>query len=479
MGIVKNPLSYLSYSSFSLQDSLSRPFTFLFLVHLGKLCIRYSNCIVVTLLVTIFHLRLLKILLLNNTVKIFFWFRKNQTDASRKGSVMCRIQMQGKKDRTEITTKIKIHSKQWNEKTKRVKGEGAKTSNEKLRILRHQLEEIEIECAKRGITLTAKKVAYFYRHGFTNDTSVLNAFDVYIDQKEKLQKAGELSPATLKRYKNYRTYFREFLTLLKRPDFLLSEITQDVGFQFFDFLKYERELPIVHNSAVKVTYFLSAVMNMAVRKEWVQTNKLRGLNLKKEPKKELIYLTDAELYRLENHLFVEQSLQICADMYILQSHTGMAYSDLVDFDFGEMVFYARDGTPFIHGNRHKTGEEFIVPLSVKAQEILLKYNNSIPKIKYHNTQKVISLQRYNDNLLLIAKYLGIDKHITSHTARVTAAMRWYKNYPDKIIEKMMGASIKIIREHYARITGDTVIEAFHQIEQQEKQNIHLLTPKFD
>jgi site-specific recombinase XerD len=63
---------------------------------------------------------------------------------------------------------------------------------------------------------------------------------------------------------------------------------------------------------------------------------------------------------------------------------------------------------FIEDERQKTGTPYKIQILSPAMRILEKYNYKLP---------VITNQKYNQYLKLVAKYAEIDKPLTSHMAR--------------------------------------------------------------
>ena len=95
------------------------------------------------------------------------------------------------------------------------------------------------------------------------------------------------------------------------------------------------------------------------------------------------------------------------DLFIFAAYTGLAYCDVLEFNFKRMVEQIGD-MYYIDGSRLKTGSNFFTPILPPAMEILEKYNYTLPKI---------SNQKANDYLHIIESRLGINKSITFHVAR--------------------------------------------------------------
>lgn len=125
----------------------------------------------------------------------------------------------------------------------------------------------------------------------------------------------------------------------------------------------------------------------------------RGKSKERRPltEKELKMMRDAELPDKEAKV---------RDLFIFAAYTGLAFYDVMDFNFKTMTEQSGDMW-FIDGSRLKTGTKFFTPILAPAMEVLQQYNYELPKI---------SNQKANDYLHLIESRLGINKSITFHIA---------------------------------------------------------------
>ena len=95
------------------------------------------------------------------------------------------------------------------------------------------------------------------------------------------------------------------------------------------------------------------------------------------------------------------------DLFIFAAYTGLAYCDVMDFNFRIMTEQSGD-MYFIDGSRLKTGTNFFTLILPPAMEVLQRYNYQLPKI---------SNQKANDYLHIIESRLGINKSMTFHCSR--------------------------------------------------------------
>ena len=103
----------------------------------------------------------------------------------------------------------------------------------------------------------------------------------------------------------------------------------------------------------------------------------------------------------------------------------------------------------IRGKRKKSDTTYVIPLFEEAEQLLEKYNYNMP----HK-----SLNRYNILLRRIAKEAGIDKKISSHTARhsfATGALS--KNVPIETVSAVLGHTSLRTTQVYAKVVATKVV----------------------
>ena len=129
---------------------------------------------------------------------------------------------------------------------------------------------------------------------------------------------------------------------------------------------------------------------------------------------------------------------------------------LVDQEFGFKMkpedFKEDGGLVYIKKNRMKTGVEYVTVLYEDAVEIYKLYGGKIP---------LISNQKFNKYLQMIAKDAGIGKTVTSLTARHTFATYLLsdKGLSMDIVSKMLGHTSTKQTKTYASMLDSAVLEA--------------------
>ena len=177
----------------------------------------------------------------------------------------------------------------------------------------------------------------------------------------------------------------------------------------------------------------------------------RGIKVDKGKTRIDEYLTAEEVATIQSATMPTKSLSEAKDLFLFQCYTGLAYIDMMSFDFktlketvvGEVV----------NGVRHKTGTEYTFVLTDDAKAILEKYGYRLPKLPN---------QQYNIKLKLIADAAGIDKNLTSHMGRRSAGSIWLNGgIPLEIVSKCLGhSSITTTQKSYAKVLDETIKAAF-------------------
>lgn len=192
--------------------------------------------------------------------------------------------------------------------------------------------------------------------------------------------------------------------------------------------------------------FLDTFIRDAMEEGYIKRNPYKWLRIERDKESGLQkYLTKEELHMIEDAKMPTASLDRVRDLFVFQSYTCLAYTDLCGFDAAQV----KDG--MYTGNRGKTGQEFSFLLLEPAKRVLEKYNNKLP---------TITIIKYNEFLKLVAKAAGIDKPITSHWARHTGAtILLNAGVPMEVVAKILGhSSVEETRRTYAKLLDTTIAD---------------------
>lgn len=166
------------------------------------------------------------------------------------------------------------------------------------------------------------------------------------------------------------------------------------------------------------------------------------------------FLTEDEVAAIAKADMHLRSLLESRDLFLMQCYTGMAYVDLMSFDF-QSVKDVEIGS-IVHGTRHKTGTTFSFIITDEAKDILERYGYKLPKLPN---------QKYNARLKLVADAAGIEKNITSHMGRRSAGSIWLNSgIPLEVVSRCLGhSSLLTTQKAYAKVLDKTIAEAFAKV----------------
>ena len=195
--------------------------------------------------------------------------------------------------------------------------------------------------------------------------------------------------------------------------------------------------------------FLNSFILDAISEGYLRRNPYKWVHIQKDKVSHGLhnFLSMEELHAIESATMGTKSLERVRDLFVFQACTCLSYKDLVAFDINKVK---KEGSHMMYtGKRGKTGIEFTFLLLKPAIAILKKYNGHLP---------LLSNEKYNGYLKVVAQTSGIDKPITSHWARHTGATLLLNAGVDmETVAKILGhSSTKITRSTYAKLLDDTV-----------------------
>ena len=139
-------------------------------------------------------------------------------------------------------------------------------------------------------------------------------------------------------------------------------------------------------------------------------------------------LLEDELLKLRN-LELPLKLDKVRDLFIFAAYTGLAYADVMVFNYHTMTEQHNNQT-YIDGERVKSGGNFFTPILPPAMEVLKKYDFKLPQI---------SNQKVNDYLHVLETRAELNKPLTFHIARHSfATLALTYDIPIDKLQRMMG-----------------------------------------
>ena len=131
------------------------------------------------------------------------------------------------------------------------------------------------------------------------------------------------------------------------------------------------------------------------------------VTIKSGKSKERDPLLEEQMVAIRKAEMPELKVEHARDLFVFSCYTGMAYCDVMAFDFKSMTIKCGD-MYYIDGSRIKTGGVFFTPILPPAMEVLKKYDYKLPHM---------SNQKANEYLKIIRIQLNIRQNMTFHVAR--------------------------------------------------------------
>ena len=179
--------------------------------------------------------------------------------------------------------------------------------------------------------------------------------------------------------KNYLNFKKTFAQYQKKRKVILDY--EDITLDFYDdFVKYFISQKCSPNYIGRHIKNLKAIMraardlklhnNMEIDRKKFKTLKVKVDN---------IYLTESEIKKIhELDLSKDATLDRARDVFLLGCYTAQRFSDYIRINENHIITL-KDGSKAIKLNQLKTGKPVIIPIMPQLDEILKKYNYSIPK----------------------------------------------------------------------------------------------------
>lgn len=190
----------------------------------------------------------------------------------------------------------------------------------------------------------------------------------------------------------------------------------------------------------------------AIQFEKLETNPYDTVKISRGKSEGIKFLTEEERNRIEELELYGMTAKV-RDMFIFSCYTGLAYSDLVKIKKSDV--FKQDDDLCIRDRRIKTGQPYTIVLLPKAVEILEKYDYNL---------NLMSNQKCNDQLKLIANMAKIHLNLTMHVGRHTfATWALTKGVDISTVSKMLAHSSVAMTEKYAKVLQSSVIKGYSML----------------
>ena len=375
--------------------------------------------------------------------------RRRRATSSKEGAIELRITYN--RIQKHATTGVRVLPRQW-----------------KNGYIVNRLDALELQHTLDIFVANARKVVNEQMEAGTLDMQTIVAV---IGGKQKQQATGNVPGHRL-----LMDYFRERSTIRKHGLTEDSQQRYDRFLKWFEawgrmvtfdditdvnILKMDEALDEKHlkDSSKWNNYhrFLNSFILDSIDDGLMSGNPYKRLHINKDKESDGLEkcLTKDELNRIANLHLPTEYLKHARDLFVFQTYTCMAYIDLSAFNYEKVTEV--NGRLMYSAKRGKTKKKFTFLLMKPALQILKQYDYHLP---------MMSNQKYNNYIKMLAVMAGIDKPVSCHWARHTGAtMLLNSGVEMEIISKVLGhSSTRITRAVYAKMLDETVADAMAKVE---------------
>ena len=271
---------------------------------------------------------------------------------------------------------------------------------------------------------------------------------------------AQLSPSGVVSKRNAKVRVEEYLASIGKPDLRLSEVDREFCRGFVTFLRtcksHRGKETISETTARLLMYRIAAAMDKAVIEGLIPNNPFRALDAKEKPKiraSRREFLTVEELKVLIN---TPCRFDIVKRAFLFSCFTGLRYSDMKSLLWSEVHTAADGKTLYIEHRQVKTKKTVTIPLSEEALRWIPKQVDGIDRV-FHELK--VSTSTVEMVLKEWMKDCKIDKHITYHCSRHTAATLAISAGAELYsVSKILGHRNLVSTQVYAKVNLDKKIE---------------------
>ncbi|MFR9547029.1 MAG: site-specific integrase [Rikenellaceae bacterium] len=388
------------------------------------------------------------------TFSVLFVINKTKLLKNGDAPIILRITVGGK--RAEVNIRRGTDINQWDSSKEMIKGRDKKAleTNEYIRALKLRALTIHRDLELKGKFFTARLIMNMLFNNEDDQKTILKIFRNHNDECRRLIGIDYVK-ITVTRFDNCCKYLGWLISdKYNKEDMTLNELDGELVRAFETYLKIERGC--AQNTVIRYMKCFKKIINLAIANEWMHHNPFNGIRFQsKEVIKEV--LTKDEIERLMQKEFDIDRLNFVRDVFVFCCFTGLAYIDAYNLR-PEHITTDNNGDMWIRKAREKTDNMCNIPLLQIPRMILEKYKGHAKCTKKGVLLPVMANQNMNNYLKEIAALCGINKHLTTHTARHSYAtvVCLANGVSIENVAKMLGHSDIRMTQHYAKVMDSSI-----------------------
>ena len=372
--------------------------------------------------------------------------RKNQATKEKAALVQVEVLLGRKKK--YISTGVKVTKDHWSPKETIVGTLDMIALRQRISEVKGSIDAFILELMKEG-----KEFEWEYLENWLKTKEERNMTFLEFAE-ERMANRNDIKESTRKAQVQLISSLEEFGKIVT-----FADLTKQNILRYEEWLRGQGLKVSTIGTRMKV---LHTYVNEALKMEIIKADPFLGLKFKRGEPRSDRYLTMEEYKAIRDADISSESLARVRDIFIVQCMTGLRVSDIMAADFTKAE---KKGDRYVYqGKSQKTGEPFYFVLMPDAVKVLERYDWHLPKM---------TMQQYNLRLKVVADAAKVDKPITTHYARHTAAMFYInEGMPIEVVSKVLGhASIKTTESVYAKIINETVDKEFDKLINKRKNDV--------
>ena len=395
---------------------------------------------------------------INERVTLLVILEKSRLTADGKAPIFIRLTIEGRSAEMSLGQKVCLGN--WHQESGYVKGVSieARLINNAIDTAKARIRQLYEQLCLADDYVSADRVKKAFQCKQEKEKTLMEVIEFVMDKVRQKVDGKKRSPATLTKWNTAKDKVISFLQAeYQAKDLPLSKVKMSFTEDFLDYLMLKEH--IGNNTSMCYFKKVRSILKTAVEREWLDQNKLSFYQCSYiEPEKDV--LTEKELLTLYQKKMPVERLEDVKNAYLFMCFTGFAYKDASNLTPDHIVIFF-DGEEWIVKNRQKVTKTICresVPLLPIAKEIIEKYKDH-PYCKAKNLLLPIhSNQKYNAYLKEVADICGINKNLTTHTARHTFAttVTLANGVPIETVSAMLGHKSIKTTQIYAKIVAEKI-----------------------
>jgi len=395
------------------------------------------------------------------TFSLVCYLRKSNVLKSGEVPVYMRITVN--KQSVLLTMQGSVLPSLWNQAKEKSKGKdkAAQELNRYIDAVKSKVFQIYRELEIDGKPISAQIIKDIFL-GNVKPEEGKTLVEIHTEHNERCRKLinTEYSPSTIYKFDASLKFLQDFMKKeLDKTDIPLNKLNENFIRQYEAYLKTERGCN--HNSSIKHLKIFKKVIRIALANDWIQKDPFASVKFHLD-EVHVDFLTMDELNMIINKELPCNRLSQVRDVFVFCAFSGLAFVDVKELR-QEHIVKDINGRMWIRKPRQKTNNMCNIPLLKVPQMLLEKYK------EFQLGDQLLPVptnQKMNAYLKELADLCGINKRLTTHTARHTAATSVFlaNKVSMENVAKMLGHSSTRMTQHYARILDQSIAEDMDNVD---------------